>query len=645
MQRKFLISLLAASALCTPAFAQDAADDIIVTGTRVETPIRALPADATVVDVDAALSRGQVTLSQALEDVVGLGVVQSGGIGQQTSLFAGGANSYHTLVLFDGIRINDPSTPNSSFDAGQDQINGLSRIEVVEGPMSAVFGSDAIGGVINLRPRRGGERAFNARLDMAAGSFETLQGAAGIDGTLGAFRYAITAEGFATGGFDLAPERMVTHVGNDDGAESFTITGVFDWRLSESFSLDLLTRHREARADIDVFDYEFVFPFREYRVDSADAEVSQNDLSLARLGATWDITDALSLRATVGSLDQDRVLERFGALTDGFTGERRFADITLNWRAGDVGGLSDLAFVLGVAGEREGVSIAQGYGFPPPFAFTNAEQEQTGAFLTAQARTGALSLTGAVRVDDYEGFGTQTTWRLGASFDVSDFARIYGAYGTSFRAPSLYERFSGAGTPTLDPEEGGSWEVGADARFAAFGQPIGLELSALYRHTELEDMIDFLGFTYANVDEAEITTAEGRIAVRPTSWLTLRGGYVHTDAQDTVADTRLLRRPEDTWTASADVTLGGFTGRLSWRSVGERRDFLYGDDSFGIPGLIGDAAQYDVVRASLAYDFSPNATAYVAADNALDETYEAANGIASAPRAITVGLRLRSRGD
>ncbi|MBX9745271.1 MAG: TonB-dependent receptor, partial [Hyphomonadaceae bacterium] len=397
--------------------------------------------------------------------------------------------------------------------------------------------------------------------------------------------------------------------------------------------------------DIDVFDYEFVFPFREYRVDSADAEVSQNDLSLARLGATWDITDALSLRATVGSLDQDRVLGRFGALTDGFTGERRFADITLNWRAGDVSGLSDLAFVLGVAGEREGVSIAQGYGFPPPFAFTNAEQEQTGAFLTAQARTGALSLTGAVRVDDYEGFGTQTTWRLGASFDVSDFARIYGAYGTSFRAPSLYERFSGAGTPTLDPEEGGTWEVGADARFAAFGQPIGLELSALYRHTELEDMIDFLGFTYANVDEAEITTAEGRIAVRPTSWLTLRGGYVNTDAQDTVAETQLLRRPEDTWTASADVTLGGFTGRLSWRSVGERRDFLYGDDSFGIPGLIGDAAQYDVVRASLAYDFSPNATAYVAADNALDETYEAANGIASAPRAITVGLRLRSRGD
>lgn len=96
--------------------------------------------------------------------------------------------------------------------------------------------------------------------------------------------------------------------------------------------------------------------------------------------------------------------------------------------------------------------------------------------------------------------------------------------------------------------------------------------------------------------------------------------------------------------ASASIEQGGFTGRLSWRSVGDRQDFLYGDDSFGAaaPPYTGTIAQYDVVRASLAYEFSPNVQAYVAADNALDETYEAASGIASAPRAVTVGLRLRA---
>ena len=644
MQSKFTVALLAASALIAPAYADDADNDLVVTATRIETPVRNLPADVTIIDADAALARGQSSVTQALEDTPGLGVVQGGGIGQQASLFAGGANSYHTLVLFDGLRLNDPSTPNSSFDAGQDQINGLSRLEIVEGPMSAVFGSDAIGGVINLIPRHGGDGALNARLDFAAGSFETLSAAAGIDGALGNFRYAITGEAFATDGFDLVPARMATHTGDKDGAHSSTVTGVFDLQVTPSLSLDFLARRRQSRAGIDVFDFEFAPPFRETRADSTDAEIGQNGLALTRLGATWNLSEALSLRATIGAVDQKRVSNRFGALTDSFDGERRFADLTFNWRAADLAGLSDVAVVAGVAGERESANIAQGFGFPPPFLFTAAEQDQTGAFVTAQGRRGALTLTGAVRVDEYEGFGAETTWRLGASYDLSSRARLYSAYGTSFRAPSLYERYSSAGAPNLDPERGKSWETGLDASFAAFGQDLGIELDALYRHTELEDMIDFAGFTYANIDVAEINSAELRVTLRPTPWLTLRAGYVYTDAQDTAANTELLRRPQDVWSASADISQGNFTGRLSWRSVGERQDYLYGDDSFGAAAapFTGAVPGYEVVRASLSYDFSPHVSAYLAADNALDETYEAASGVTSAPRAITIGLRLRA---
>ena len=152
------------------------------------------------IDVDEARSRGVDSVADALAETPGLDVVQSGGFGQQTSLFSGGANSNHTLVLFDGLRLNDPSTPGSSFDAGQDTFGGLTRIEVVQGPMSAVFGSDAIGGVVNILPRHGGEGALNAQLDVWGGSFNTTGAAAGIDGTLGRFRYAITGEGYATDG-------------------------------------------------------------------------------------------------------------------------------------------------------------------------------------------------------------------------------------------------------------------------------------------------------------------------------------------------------------------------------------------------------------------------------------------------------------
>jgi vitamin B12 transporter len=496
--------------------------------------------------------------------------------------------------------------------------------------MSAVFGSDAIGGVINLIPRHGRQGAFNASFNAAVGTFGALTGAAGADGTLGAFRYALTAEGYASDGHDLVPERMSTHTGDEDGAEMSALTGVFDLALGDRFTLDLLARHRQARADFDLFLFDA--SFNEFRADDPDLEIAENDLTLARLGATWTLSDALSLRATAGGMNQERAQADGGAVTDAFQGERRFADLTLDWRAGRAGALEDVAMVAGVAAEREEIDVAQGFGSPPPSFFTAAEQDQRSAFVTAQARRGALSLTGAVRADDYEGFGATAVWRIGGSVELSDAARLYAAYGTSFRAPTLYERFVSFGDPDLDPEHGEGWEIGADARFDR------VDIALAYRRTEIEDLIDFGPFfTYENVELAEIAAAEARVAVRAADWLTLNAGYVHTDALDVLAGAPLRRRPEHAWSASVDVDHGAFTGRVSWRNVGERTDILYGDDGY-FRGE-GRTPGYDLVRASGAYAFSPHAEVYIVVENALDEAYEPVNAFAAAPRGVTVGLR------
>ncbi|MEZ5962040.1 MAG: TonB-dependent receptor [Hyphomonadaceae bacterium] len=628
--------MLAAVSLSAPlpAWAQDTDDDLIITGTRRPAVAERLPADVDVIDVDQVRSQGVVSLADALDDTPGLDVVGSGGFGQQTSLFSGGGNSNHTLVLFDGIRLNDPSTPGSSFDGGQDTLGGLSRIEVVQGPMSAVFGSDAIGGVINILPRHGRDGVLNGELDVWGGSFNSVGATASLDGTLGhRFRFALTGEGFATDGYDLVPERMSTHTGDEDGAQSGTFTGVFDLDLTDTLAVDLLVRHREARADFDAF----IFPpptFNEQRVDDADIEIAQNDLTVARLGATWRVSDALSLRATAGRLEQDRE-ERDGAFTTAtFEGDRRFADLTADWRFGETGVLSNAGVLFGVETQNEEVNIDQG------FATVVADQYHTGAFVTAQGDIGNLTLTGASRVDDFEGFGTETTWRVGASYGIFDALRLYAAYGTSFRAPTLYERFISWGNPNLDPEKGRAWEVGGDAGFAAFGQVNGIEIGLLYRSAEIEDLIDFNSFfIYANIDEAEIDSAEARIAVRPTPWLTARVAYVYTEAEDAVANTPLLRRPEDAWLASLDFERGPFTAQLAWRSVGERADQIYGDDGFWQG--VGVTPQSDVLRASAAWDIASGAQVYVAADNLADESYEPANAFAGAPRNVTVGIRLR----
>jgi vitamin B12 transporter len=625
------VLLAAAASIATPAFAQD--DELVVTATRLASPVERLPADVDVIDADAAQNRGITNIADALADVPGLGVARSGGFGQQTSLFSGGANSNHTLVLFDGLQLNDPSTPGSSFDGGQDTLAGLDRIEIVQGPMGAVFGSDAIGGVINILPRRGHDGPMQARLDIGGGSFGTLNASAGIDGSYGALRYALTAEGYVTDGYDLVPERMSTRTGHADGAESSTFTGVFDIDVTEALTLDLLVRHRQARADFDAF----IYPpptFNEQRADDADLDIAQNDLSVARVGLTWRLNDVLELRATTGALRQDRREEDGGASTSSYEGQRDFGDVTLQWRPRNLGAFANVGVIAGHETQSEEVDIDQG------FATVIAEQEHQGAFVTAQGDINRVTLTGAVRVDDYEGFGEEMTWRAGASFDVLGNVRVYGAYGTSFRAPTLYERFIYFGDPNLAPERGEAWEVGGDARFRAFASEDGLEFGLVYRRQEITDLIDFGPFfTYVNIDAADIESAEATLTVRPLAWLSGRIVYTHTEATDATTGAALLRRPENTWHVSVDATRGALTGQIGWRHIGERADQIYGNDGF-YRG-VGVTPAYELFRASLAWAASENVQLYVASDNLADVEYEPVNGFAGAPQTLSVGIRLR----
>ncbi|UPT64977.1 MAG: TonB-dependent receptor plug domain-containing protein [Hyphomonadaceae bacterium JAD_PAG50586_4] len=284
--------LAAVYLIATPAYAQQTDELIVVTGAPAPVAVESLPASVTVIEADAARTRGELSLDQALAGVPGIQAPRTGPIGQQTSIFSGGFESNHTLVLFDGVRLDDPSTPESVFDAGQDTLGDASRIEVVQGPLSALYGSGALGGVVNVVPRRGGEGALNPRLEVAAGSFETLTANVGANGTLGRLRYALNAEGYASAGYDIVPERISTHTGEEDGADITTLTGLFDYALSDALAIDLLLRQREAHVDYDPGVFGDI-------AENPEAEI-QSDTSLWRLGASWALSDALSLRLSGG---------------------------------------------------------------------------------------------------------------------------------------------------------------------------------------------------------------------------------------------------------------------------------------------------------------------------------------------------------
>lgn len=611
--------LAAASLAALPAYAQQSEEVIVVTGTPAPAAIERLPAAVTVIDADEARERGDISLDQALAQTPGIQAPRTGPIGQQTSIFSGGFESNHTLVLFDGVRIDDPSTPESVFDAGQDTLGDASRIEVVQGPLSSLYGSGALGGVVNILPRRGRDGALNPRLDVAAGSFETLTANAGADGTLGRLRYALNGEGYTSAGYDIVPERISTHDGEKDGADVTTLTGVFDYALTDALALDLLLRQREAHVDYDPGFFGNIGENPEAEVDSETA--------LWRLGASWAVNNALSLRLSGGALETDRVTSDGGVSGDEYHGDRDFADFTATWS------ITDWTLLIGAQTEDETIE-AVNFGSP-----VLGEQEHWGAYAAAQGALGPFNITAAVRQDEFDGFGQETTSRAGAAYPIGDAARIYASYGTSYRAPSLFERFVPFyGNAALDPESAETWEIGADARLALFGQSDGLSLNALYRASEIEDLIGFVGFSYDNVDRAEIEYAEARVAVRPTEWLTARVVYANTDAVNVATGEALQRRPEEAWSAELAVEHAAFSGQISWRQVGARLDTIY--DDLGFWSGVAEVEPYDIARASLAWAASDVVKLYVAADNVLDETYEPVNGFAGAPASVLVGIRV-----
>jgi len=647
-----LLLSAATVSLSAPALAQDETepaartDVIIVTATRTETAVERLPVQVDLIDRDEIELNAISTLADALQFSPGVNAVQSGPAGSITSVFTRGSNSKHTLALFDGIRLNDASAPNGQFNFGQDLLGDAERIEVVRGPLSSVYGSDAIGGVVNIVPRIGGEDGFEPYFEVSAGEFSTLRGMAGAAGTIDNFRYNVTAEVFETDGFDEVPDRYALDSDDPDGASFVSVTVLGEYDLARGFSLEALYRGRRAESEFDTFSGG---PSFAQRADDPDLEVSQDDYDVWRIGGVWT-SEARNLesRLRYGQVLNERASANDGAVTDTAEGTRSFAEWLNVWTPQDRSGLRDAVVTYGVQYQNDEIDTAAAFANP-----LSVEESAWGVFALATVGLGErFELSASGRADDYEEFGSQTTWNIGAVYNLDELnAQITGSYGTSFKAPTLSERFSNSAfttaNPDLEPEEGTSWEIGLRGALDLFDREESVRYGGVWFDSEIDNLIEFVfdltTFTGSNqnVGLADIEGYELFVEIEPCDTLTARVDYTYTDAVNGVTGARLLRRPPHQYSASVTWRPAERAAlSLRYLYVGERTDVNYDDAGFFL-GSGGYTEEFELFNISGTLDLNDDLQLFGAVNNLFDEEYEQPEAFAGAPRSVTIGLRGR----
>jgi vitamin B12 transporter len=633
--------------------------DTVITATRTPTPVTDIPAGVTVIDRQAIEDSGATTLGDVLATVPGLHVSPSGGPGGQSSVFMRGTNSGHVLVLRDGMPINDGSDPSDAFNFGIDTLSDIERIEVIRGPMAALYGSGAIGGVINLISRRGTAGPPVLQMDLSGGYPATIQGSALASGVTGPFDYALTVESQSRRGFDSTPQRMTNiYTGTPQGFRDRIATANLGYTPVEGTRLSLFLRGSET-----------LFGFNNLGSPTFDDSNSFGTVSslLGRIGMTSKLFDGVYETGVFLGRSQDdrRYLEDLDLADPNLQAEddRYHAYRTdLQWNntvhlnemvPSTVLSHSDLTFGYEHTVDTINVRVNESFaGFPftqSARASMTTDAAYTGVTTTIWKR---LIVTGQVR-QDWVFDNTPTTWRLGSVLLAPEIATSFkAAYGTSFRAPSLFELYgvdsSGTvGNPALKPESAQGWEVGWTTTVPVLGHADAVTFGATYFNEQVNDLI--VGVftpiaTSVNVGSAHIQGVETEFTLRPAAWLILHASYTFTDAisddQPASEGSELLRRPRNA--ASADVTVMPIPQLRIVSTViytGPSHDFLYDNQDNAVGYGVGQHGL--VANMTVAYDVTPKLQLHVDGTNIFNSRVEPVNGYQMPGAAVIAGVRLR----
>ena len=605
--------LLAASTLATAARAAEPLPEVTITVTRLPTNIDQVGSSVSVITAREIRQSQRIVFSDLLGRVPGISVSRSGGLGGVTTSFVRGAASERTLVLIDGVKVNDMSSPGGGFNFANLLSDDIARAEILRGPQSTLYGTDAIGGVIDI-VTASAHKPLEVSGMAEGGSFGTARGNAAIGSAGDRYNIRSSVSYVDTTGISSAD---AAHGNTEpDGYDNVTVYTKGEADLAAPVKIGGTVRYSKADAQFDSFAFSGPYPI-----------VDGNEASKTRefQGSGWIDVSLLDgklhnlLRVSRSTIDRDSYLD--DALN--FTARSHSTQIDYQ---GTLRLMNAVSFLFG--GDIENNAMrTEGYG-----SVTRGTADIKGVFGEMQVTLfGRLTLTGGVRHDHHQRVGGATTFRTTANLDLNESGTILRAsWGEGFKAPTLYQLFDPyAGNPDLAPERSRGWDAGIEQRLLA--DRISLQATWFHRVSNNEIDYDFTTFTYGNILATRSQGLELAAWVKPAAGITVNANYSLIEAINRTTDLQLVQRPKHvihgdmSWQVTPPLLLSADVNY-----TGARPD----SSGLTLPGYI-------VADIRAAYDISAQVQIYGRINNLFDKKYEQVFGYGTPGIAGYGGVRVK----
>jgi vitamin B12 transporter len=519
--------------------------DVVITATRTENSLMNLGNSISLIDSAEINKRNKLTVFDLLKEEYGISFNSQGGANKLASIYTRGANPNHTLVLVDGVELNLTNDPGNTYDFSALPTDNVARIEVLRGPQSTLYGSNAMAGVINIITQKGsGAPRFS--LSSEGGSYGTYKGMANLSGSYDIFNYSVAVSRFKTNGFSSAS----ANYGNTekDGSDNYNLTSRFGLNLLQNsgvvdnLNFNLFYRFTKGNSDYDQWgglhgdDPTFVFHLQEAAL--------RGEANAALFNGLWNSTLGASFFRNVRNYSYDSTTFNPYSSTSFYDGSKVKFDWQNNFKLTEWN-----LFTFGIESENEEAnsvyySNSSLYGsyaslFPSNRSFT------TGLFIQDQIKVGNLFAAIGVRTDKHNMFGSVTTYRIAPAYFIPETGTKFKfTFGTAFHSPSLFDLFDPAyGNSALRPEKNTGWDLGVEQYLNNNKVSVGIT----YFSNRFENLFGYnSNFRTINIDKAETHGVELYSTTVITTGIKFKLNYTFLKSNELQGPDKglpLLRRP------------------------------------------------------------------------------------------------------